>query len=528
MPNLSPRELSKLVSRWAFIREWQQDSVFKIKALQKIAQTLKTLNKEDILAGRCNHLFSSASLKWIIAALSENVFELLDHEQNKIPSGILELSKVRGLSAAKCRQIYEALGVQDLSGLEQACKEQRLLELKGFGKQSQDLILEQVLFLKASAGYVLYSEACAIDFKIRSLIPDNIQMEPIGTFSRNMEIINSMDYLVSDKDAVQACLNEHSFPVHIKLFPSDSEHWIFQKVLHTGPDHHLQSIGFHELLSYKFENESQLYKALNIPFVPAPQRDSFNIQKAALPNYNPVAANQIKGVLHVHTTYSDGSHTLQEMAGSVAQLGYSYLGVTDHSQSAFYANGLSEQRVLNQWTEIDQWNAQHPECYIFKGIESDILNDGTLDYPNELLQGFDFVIASVHAQLQMNRNKATNRLITAIEHPATRILGHMTGRLLLRRSGYDLDVPKVLQACAQNQVAVEINANPQRLDLDWRWIDYALEQGVWLAINPDAHSKEGLQDLHFGIKVAEKTGLKPERCLNCLDKQLLLNFFKRA
>ncbi|MEL6720569.1 MAG: PHP domain-containing protein, partial [Bacteroidota bacterium] len=224
----------------------------------------------------------------------------------------------------------------------------------------------------------------------------------------------------------------------------------------------------------------------------------------------------IKGVLHVHTTASDGAHTLADMCAYAQSLGYEYIGITDHSKSAFYASGLKIDELEEQWNVIDELNSKLAPFKIFKGIESDILNDGRLDYEEEILKQFDFIIASVHSNLKMDEAKATQRLITAIENPYTTILGHPTGRLLLSRKGYPIQHKKVIDACAANNVHIELNANPYRLDLDWTWIPYALNKGVKIAINPDAHSKEGIHDIHFGVEVARKGGLTKEDCLNAL------------
>ena len=223
------------------------------------------------------------------------------------------------------------------------------------------------------------------------------------------------------------------------------------------------------------------------------------------------------GLLHVHTTWSDGLHSVREMAEYARELGYQYIGITDHSQSAFYANGLKPDRVLAQMEEIDQLNAELAPFRIFKGIECDILHDGSLDYDETLLARFDFVIASIHAHLNMTREKATERLVRAIENPFTTIVGHPTGRLLLSRQGYALDWDAVFEACARRGVVLELNANPYRLDLDYTLIPEARRHGIRIAINPDAHSKDGIHDNRFGVMVARKGGLTREGCLNTLE-----------
>jgi len=235
-----------------------------------------------------------------------------------------------------------------------------------------------------------------------------------------------------------------------------------------------------------------------------------------------ITHTDLKGVIHNHCTYSDGVNSLSEMAKEAQKLGYSYLVISDHSQSAFYANGLSENKVREQWLEIDQINGNNLDFTIVKGIESDILNDGRLDYPDDVLKGFEIIIASIHSNLRMDKLKATDRLIKAIENPFTNILGHPTGRLLLGRKGYEIDHHKVIDACSANNVAIELNANPLRMDLDWTFIPYALEKGVKIAISPDAHSVSQYQFVKFGLNTARKGGLEASNCLNCMSVEELL------
>jgi DNA polymerase (family 10) len=266
-----------------------------------------------------------------------------------------------------------------------------------------------------------------------------------------------------------------------------------------------------------FNSEHEIYQKAGLAFVEPELREGLNEIELAKENKLPqlITYSDLKGSLHNHSTWSDGVHTLEEMALFCKEnLQLEYLGMCDHSKSAFYANGLNEQRIYAQHQEIDALNAKLAPFRIFKGIESDILYDGSLDYSDDILKTFDFVVASVHSILRMDEEKATSRIITAIENPYTTILGHPTGRLLLSRKGYPIDYKKVIDACAANNVVIEINANPLRLDLDWRWHRYALEKGVLLSINPDAHRKEGFHDMHYGVLIGRKGGLTPKQCLN--------------
>jgi DNA polymerase (family 10) len=266
--------------------------------------------------------------------------------------------------------------------------------------------------------------------------------------------------------------------------------------------------------------EADIYAALGLPFIePELREDGEEIElglRWRLPHL--VTDADIRGILHAHTNLSDGSNTLAEMAEAVHQRGYQYFGVSDHSQSAHYAGGLSLDEIIQQHAEVDRLNSRYGTGFrIFKGIEADILADGTLDYPDDVLERFDFVIASVHGRFRLDRKTQTERILRAVENPYTTVLGHMTGRLLLRRPGYEADIEDILAACGEYGVAVEVNSNPWRLDLDWRWHGRALELGCMMSINPDAHSLSEIDLTHWGVAMARKGGVPKERVLNCLD-----------
>jgi len=299
----------------------------------------------------------------------------------------------------------------------------------------------------------------------------------------------------------------------------------------TGSDEHTKAVL--ERINDELDqpvNEEMIYIKAGLEFMKPELREGDTFIEKAANNKLPqlISYNDLKGTLHNHSTWSDGVHTIEEMALYCRDtLKLEYLGMCDHSKSAFYAKGLSIERVLQQQEEIDHLNKKLDGFKIFKGIESDILNDGSLDYPDEILKKFDFIVASVHSNLKMDEEKATARIIKAVENPHTTILGHPTGRLLLSRKGYPIDYKKVIDACAANNVVIEINANPFRLDLDWRWHQYALEKGVWLSVNPDAHRKEGFLDMHFGILAARKGGLTKDMCLNALSLAEITQVFEK-
>ena len=276
----------------------------------------------------------------------------------------------------------------------------------------------------------------------------------------------------------------------------------------------------------KYDNEESVYSNLNIQYCEPELREGlFELEKAKnnqLPKL--IELTDLKGILHNHSTYSDGMNTLEEMATYCKELGYEYLGICDHSQTAVYADGLKPETVLVQHQEIEKLNKKLFPFKIFKGIESDILGNGDLDYEEDILKSFDFIVASVHANLKMDEEKATTRLLKAIENPHTTILGHPTGRLLLGRPGYPINHKKIIDACAANKVVIELNAHPYRLDIDWRWIPYCLEKGVMISINPDAHQLKGYHDMRYGTFVARKGLLTKDNCLNAMDLNTFENY----
>jgi DNA polymerase (family 10) len=290
----------------------------------------------------------------------------------------------------------------------------------------------------------------------------------------------------------------------------------YEYFIETGPKQHVDWVVSRLEDSSALSDEQSVYQKARLVYVEPEMRDledCFNV-KHLLGADSLVSVSDLKGCLHNHTTYSDGASTLREMADACISNGLQYLAICDHSRSAFYAGGLSVEQVIKQHAEIDALNAEKFPFRIFKGIESDILSDGSLDYPDEILKTFDVVVASVHSGLSMTEDKATERIIKAIENPFTTILGHPTGRLLLSRKGYPLDHRKVIEACASNGVAIELNAHPYRLDIDWRFLQLAMEFGVPISINPDAHHTKGINDMRYGVLVARKAGVPASAVLN--------------
>jgi DNA polymerase (family 10) len=319
--------------------------------------------------------------------------------------------------------------------------------------------------------------------------------------------------------------------IPLKIIACTENEFAFKLWQTTGTTEHInQASKANNVLLSALENcksEDEIYKKLKLPFIQPELREGIFEIDLALKNQLPelVELSDLKGILHNHSTDSDGINTLEEMAVYCKNMGMEYLGICDHSKSAFYANGLSIERVLDQHKRIDALNLKLAPFKIFKGIESDILADGSLDYPAEILAQFDFIVGSIHSGLQMDEEKATQRLINAIKNPYCTLLGHPTGRLLLARKGYPINHKAVIDACAENGVVIELNAHPYRLDLDWRWIQYALSKNVMISINPDAHATSGYHDMHFGICSARKGGLFKEMTFNAKTLEEITTYF---
>ncbi|HJP62142.1 MAG TPA: helix-hairpin-helix domain-containing protein [Mucilaginibacter sp.] len=468
------------------------------------------------------------------------------------PEGIVEMLGIKGIGPKKIVTIWKDLGIETVGELYYACNENRLIEAKGFGLKTQEEIVRVIEFRMASNGKFIYArvEAEANDLlkKISALLP-GAKISFTGEYRRCSEIITELSFLVGTSDiagAIKALSEaallldisesktgitgetENKLPVRIDVTSATA--FYSELFNQTGTPEHVEAVTVWVNANVgEAESEEAIYKKAGLQWMPPELREGDTFIEKAAGNALPelITYADLKGTLHNHSTWSDGVNTLEEMALYCRdQLKLEYLGMCDHSRSAFYAKGLSIERVLQQHDEIDSLNKKLNGFHIFKGIESDILNDGSLDYPDNILARFDFIVASVHSNLKMEKEKATARVIKAIENPYTTILGHPTGRLLLSRKGYDLDFKKVIDACAANKVVIEINANPLRLDLDWRWHQYGLDKGVMLSINPDAHRTEGFLDMQYGVLAARKGGLNKEMCLNAFSLAEIKNVFE--
>ena len=529
------------------LMELHEINPFKIKAIANAAFKVDKLpfaiaSKSVEELEKIDGIGKSLAAK-IAELLSTGTMQELDELLADTPPGVVDMLKIKGIGPKKIVVIWKELDIDNIGELYYACNENRLIEAKGFGLKTQEEIRKAIEFKMASNGKFLYAqvEQLAINMQdeLQKLLPD-ADILICGQYRRRMEIITELCLVIGTGDIDEAVgilqqvellknlnideyalIGETEAGLKVMLQVVDIAHFYTEVFTHTGNDEHVEAVlNRIKESNLRVESEEEIYEKAGLPYIEPELREGISIITKAIASELPelITYDDLKGTLHNHSTWSDGVHPLEEMAIHCRDnLKLEYLGICDHSKSAFYAKGLSIERVLQQHEEIDHINKKTPGFHIFKGIESDILNDGSLDYPEEILQRFDFIVASIHSNLKMAEDKATARLIKAIENPYTTILGHPTGRLLLSRNGYDIDYKKVIDACADNGVVIEINANPLRLDLDWRWHQYALDKGVWLSVNPDAHRNEGFLDMHYGILTARKGGLYKERCLNALS-----------
>lgn len=540
------------------VMELHKENTFKIRTvanaalkIDKLPYAIKGKSIEEI--EQIDGLGKSMSAK-VWELLSLGTLTDLQNLIDKTPEGIIEMLGMKGIGPKKIVVIWKDLGIETVGELYYACNENRLIEAKGFGLKTQEEIKKIIEFKMAAEGKFLYAHTEHLAHTLHAdlaLWLNNFEDAPLveitGDFRRRCEIITELDILVGtdlpDETAEKLSLFEPfefvkegdylynaltSIGLKIRLFLSNKEDFYPQWFSLTGNTEHVRSV-LALAGTGNYVSEAEIYTKAGLDFVEPELREGNNEIALAKAKKLPVLITDedLKGTLHNHSTWSDGVHTLEQMAVFCKEeLNLEYLGICDHSRSAVYAHGLNDQRVYAQQQEIDELNLKLAPFKIFKGIESDILGDGSLDYSDEILKTFDFVVASVHSNLRMDEEKATARLIKAIENPYTTILGHPTGRLLLSRKGYPIDYVKVIDACAANKVVIEINANPLRLDLDWRWHRYALEKGVLLSINPDAHRMEGFRDMHYGTLVARKGGLSAKQCLNAFNLTDITEYFR--
>ncbi len=544
---MTNKEIAQAFDLLARVMELHNENPFKIKSyqnaylnLRKLDQSLSTYTIEELM-----------QIKGIGEAIAEKIQSLvltgamptLEKYKAKTPPGVVEMLKINGLGPKKVAIIWKELGIESPGELLYACNENRLVELKGFGEKTQSSIIQAIGFLHSTGGKYLHTSVNHQAERIMQLLteinPQAIhsitgslrlghsiveQLDILTTCTRydldKITVTQGMEWTRSTDEAYLGLWNEF---LVVKINLTDPEHWADQLIQTTGPQSYLNKNK--RLVIQTSQSEEGIYRQAQLPYVAPELREIIQIEDWSQPKLDQlIRRQQINGIIHSHSTYSDGIHSLEDMANATKLAGFEYLAITDHSQAAAYARGLKPEKLFIQWAEIDALNQKNIPFRILKGIECDILASGQLDYEEVILKQFELVIASIHSAFQMDIEKATSRIIKAIESPFTNIVGHPTGRLLLTRAGYPLHMTKIIDACKANQVALELNANPQRLDLDYGFIQDCMDQGVYIAINPDAHNMSSIHDIDYGVLAARKGKLTSEFCLNTMGVDELLKF----
>lgn len=477
-----------------------------------------------------------------------NLIELI----NKTPEGVMEMLNIKGIGPKKIAVIWKEMEIETVGELLYACRENRLKLYKGFGEKTQQNVIETIEFYLKSQGSFLFAQVHAIEASLKSFFKKiffPLSVNFTGAYARHVETIGELELAIDDslssilqkiadiddmelleKNITDVLYKITSIGLKVRIY-SNEEHGYVQALFTKNSSPEFLSAFTQQYAAVNYaacSAEEDIFKQAGIPFIPPFLREQPAVLLLASERGLPalLQVEDIKGIIHSHSTWSDGNNTIEEMAKAAIAKGYEYLVISDHSKSAFYAQGLSEEKILAQHQQIDELNKQLAPFKIFKSIESDILNDGSLDYSEAILSTFDLVIASVHSNLKMQEDKAMMRLMKAIANPYTTILGHMTGRLLLSRKGYPVNHQKIIDACAANKVVIELNAHPSRLDVDWRHIDYALQKNVLISIDPDAHSTEGFNDVYYGVLVAQKAMVTKEQNMSSFGLTVFESFLQ--
>jgi DNA polymerase (family X) len=568
---MNQKEVAKILDEIGTMLEVRGENPFKCRAYHNAAKIINDLTQD---LGNLIESGELGNIKGIGEALTGKISELVktgklkyyDDLKKLMPSGLDDLLKIQGMGPKKIKVLFEKLKIQTLEELKKAAENHKLEKLDGFGAKTEENILKGIEHLNKHADKRLYSKAKQAADRILETIKNIkgvIRCEIAGSLRRKKELIGDIDIVVCtkpgrEKDVMKAftthpdveqilghgetkssivlqsgincdlrVVAESEFPFALAYFTGSKDHNVEMRSRAKDYGLSLNEYGFSETGStekrgkakriVKCKSEDDIYKALDLKYVPPELRENMGETDPAINKHLPhlVEEKDITGTFHCHTTASDGTSTLEQMVQAAKDLGWQYLGIGDHSKVAVYANGLSEERVKQQWKEIDTLNRKISGFRVFKGTEADILPDGSLDWSNALLSGFDYVVASIHSKFKMTEAEATKRIIKALKNKFVTMLGHPTGRLLLEREGYPVNMIEVIKAASDYGKMIEINAHPMRLDLDWRYCRFAKEQGVVICINPDAHNADGLRDVQYGINTARKGWLEKNDILNC-------------
>jgi DNA polymerase (family 10) len=558
---MDKHELARIFNEIGLLLELKGDNPFKTRAYYNAARALENLNEDWVALIREGRLgdipgFGDAIVKKVTEWTNTGTIEYYEKLKAATPPGLLEFLRIPGLGPKKINQIYHELNISSIEDLEKACLENKLAGLAGFGAKTQEKILAGIQFVRDHQGQYLWLEAWTIGLGIRNELAQNpavIKIELAGSLRRFKEVVHDIDFLAATDnpgavadgfvnlgqvdqvtargDTKISVILKSGLGADLRLvkpaeYAHAFQHFTGSKEHNTALRHLAKEQGFKVNEYGLFQDgkedpiycrdEAEIYQTLGLKYIPPELREDLGELQAAKLGTLPVLVEpqDLKGVFHVHTTYSDGVNTLREMVEACIEKGYSYAGIADHSQVAAYAHGLTIGNLRKQFSEIDALNQEYPHFKIFKGIEADILPSGELDYTPDILAQFDFVVGSIHSQFRMGKEEMMARILKALDSPYLTILGHPTGRILLERAGYELDLERILAKAAEKRVFVEFNANPYRLDLDWRWCRKARELGVLISVNPDAHSTGELDLARSGVLVARKGWLEAKDVLN--------------
>ncbi len=548
---ITNRQISKLFKLGASLLELHDDNEFKSRAYENAAFTVRQF--EQPLATMTDAELESLSgigknlSKKISQIAQTGSYEELDRLMELTPPGLLELLKIKGLGGKKIKTLWMNADITSPESLLEACLNNRLVDIKGFGKKTQESIIELIHFYFENKNKYLYAEAESEMNDVLKHLENHESVQRVaytGEMRRKMPVIKTIEFLVELKEGknLEDVLKEANesliidedgyktaymdIPVFFDEVKKD-QNWFEKLMQTTGNDKHLSLL---KEDSFKnAANEAEIYSRNNLPYIIPEMREGMDEVQIMqrIKEEDIIKFEDIKGCVHNHSTYSDGAYTLEQMALYAKGMGLQYFGICDHSQTAVYASGMKPYKVHEQWKEIDKLNERLAPFKIFRGIESDILNNGSLDYEEDILKQFDFVVASVHSNIKMKEEDANKRLVKAIENPYTTIIGHMTARLLLQRTGFPVDHKLIIDACLANHVVIEINADPRRLDMDWHWYSYAMDKGILFSINPDAHETTTMYNMHFGVYVARKGGITHDRVLNTFGLAEIEDYFTK-
>ena len=570
---MTKEEIAGVLEKIATLLELKDENPFKVRAYTNAARAIETFGgnvpnfQDEEAVAKVPGIGKSIALK-IKELASTGSLKYFEELSAEFPVGVMELFSLPGLGAKKIKALYDRLGINSIEQLQKACEDGRVAELPGFGQTTQQKLCESIAKRAAHAGSFQFGQVAAEAERLRSDLTAHdaaLQVDIAGSYRRRKEIVHDLDFLVATKkpEAIMAFLVSHplvesiiaqgptkssvrlrsgvqcdlrvvstaEYPFALAYFTGNKEHNIElrSRALQRGwtlNEYRLAAVPVDSKAKKKrpveeipkINDEAGLYRAVDLDFIAPELRENWGEFEAAEKHSLPklIEKENLRGTFHCHTTASDGHNSIEEMAEAAQALGLEYLGIADHSHSSIQAHGIDEPKLRFQMATIRELNRKLHGFRVFAGIECDILRDGSLDFPDDVLAQLDYVIVSVHSVFNLSETEMTQRVIRAIENPFVTMLAHPTGRLLLKREPYQIDIPAILDAAARTGTWIELNAAPKRLDLDWRWWPLAKQKGVKCVINPDAHRTERLQDLWFGIGIARKGWLAKDDVMNCL------------